>query len=67
MMWQWGYCKKQSGLGMRVDEVDGNVVLTASRTTPAPGDYIQRGEGVALVLWDQAVDAWRRGGRQWKA
>ena len=39
-----------------------SVLLTAGRMTPAPGETVQRGEGVALVLWGVALDAWKRGG-----
>ena len=38
------------------------VLLTACRMTPAPGEAVQRGEGVALVLQGVAQDAWKRGG-----
>ena len=30
------------------------------------GDNIQRGEGVAIVLFKWAVEAWKNGGCQWK-
>ena len=53
--------------GCEVYEVNGSVVLTASRTTPAQGEPVQRGEGVALVLRGLALDAWKKGGKQWKA
>ena len=44
-----------------------NVVLTAGRPVPAPGEPVQRGEGVAIVLSGPATKAWRLGGKQWKA
>ena len=47
--------------------MNGSILLTAGRPTPADGVPIQRGEGVALVLLGSALVAWRRGGRQWKA
>ena len=36
--------------GSEVYEVGGSVLLTSGRVTPASGEAVQRGEGVALVL-----------------
>ena len=43
------------------------MVLTAGRATPVQGEVVQRGEGGVLVLSGLFIDAWRHGGRQWKA
>ena len=64
MMWQWGHSK---WFGSEDYGVDRNIVLTAGRATPALGEAILRGEGVALVLRGLAVNTWKHGGRQWKA
>ena len=45
----------------------GSVLLTSGRVTATSGEAVQRGEGVALVLRGLALDAWKRGGKQWKA
>ena len=50
-----------------VYEVNGYVVLTAGRETPAQSKVVQREERVVLVLRGLAIDTWRCGGRQWKA
>ena len=42
-------------------------MLTSGRALPGEGDSFRRGEGVAIVLLDWAVEAWKSGGRQWKA
>ena len=42
-------------------------MLAAGRPVPAPGETGQRGEGVAIVLTGPAIQAWRSGGKQWKA
>ena len=44
-----------------------SVVLTFGRENPVQGDTVKRGEGVAIVLTDWAIDAWKAAGRQWKA
>ena len=44
-----------------------SVLLTAGCPVPAPGEPIQRREGVALVLTGPAITAWRAAGLQWKA
>ena len=43
--------------------MNGSVELTAGRATPAQGEHVQRGEGVALVLRGLALDARKRGGK----
>ena len=53
--------------GSEVYRVAGNVVLTSGREKPAQGDTVKRGEGVAIVLTDWEIDAWKAAGRQWKA
>ena len=45
----------------------GSVVLTSGREMPVQGDTVKRGEGVAIVLMDWAIDAWKAAGKQWKA
>ena len=47
--------------------MDGSLVLTAGRPVPEAGLVRQRGEGVAIVLAEEAVNAWRLGGKRWKA
>ena len=54
-------------LGCDVYDVAGSVVFTAGRAVPDSNDSFQRGEGVALVLFGWAIDAWKAGGQQWKA
>ena len=44
-----------------------SVVLTAGQPTPEAGEHRQRGEGVAIVLTGEAMEAWKAGGEQWKA
>ena len=53
--------------GCEVYDVGRSVVLTSGRPLPGEGDGFQRGEGVAIVLLDWAVEAWKTGGCQWKA
>ena len=62
-----GALQETRWFGSEVYKVNGSVLLTAGRMTPAPGETVQRGEGVALVLRGVALDAWKRGGKQWKA
>ena len=50
-----------------VYEVAGSTVLSSGRSLPSHGSVFQCGEGVALVLSGLAVEAWKRGGRQWHA
>jgi hypothetical protein len=52
--------------GSAVYRVSGCVVLAAGRPVPAAGETLQRGEGVALVLADVAIKAWREAGEQWR-
>ena len=47
--------------------VGDSIILAAGRPVPSPGEHLQRGEGVALVLMGPAMGAWREGGEQWKA
>ena len=42
------------------------MVLTAGRNTPAQGEIVHRGEGVALVLRGLALAGWKRAGKWWK-
>ena len=53
--------------GNDVYDVDGSLVLTAGRPVPDAGRVRQRGEGVAIVHADEAANAWRTGGKRWKA
>lgn len=62
-----GALQETKWFGSEVYEVDKSVVLTSGRNTPAQGETVQRGEGVALVLRGLALGAWRRSGKQWKA
>ena len=62
-----GALQETKWFGSEVYEVGGSVLLTSGRVTPASGEAVQRGEGVALVLRGLALDAWKRGGKQWKA
>ena len=50
--------------GNDVYRVGESIVLAAGRPVPPPGEHLQRGEGVALVLNCQAVRAWREAGEQ---
>ena len=54
-------------LGSSTYNVAINVLLTVVHPVPAPGEPIQLGEGVALVLTGPAITAWRAAGQQWKA
>ena len=42
-------------------------MLTSGRNKPADDQNHYRGEGIAIVLSDQAVMAWKASGRHWKA
>ena len=42
-------------------------MLTSGRNKPADDQNHHRGEGVAIVLSDQAVKAWKASGSHWKA
>ena len=42
-------------------------VLRSGSEKPVQGDTVKKGEGVAIVLTDWAIDAWKATGRQWKA
>ena len=52
-----GTLQETKWFGNEVYKVDGNVVWTAGRATPAQGVAVQRGEGVVLVLRGLAVNA----------
>ena len=67
MVYLWGLYRRQKWFGDNVYEVQGSVVVTAGRPTPADGEPIQHGERVALVLMGSALVAGRRGGKQWRA
>lgn len=62
-----GALQETRWFGSEVYEVGESVLLTSGRPTPATGEMVQRGEGVALVLRGSALSAWKRGGKQWKA
>ena len=61
-----GALQETKWFGREVYDVNDSVVLTSGRSTPAQGETIQRGGGVALVLRGLGLVAWRRGGKQWK-
>ena len=44
-----GALQETKWFGSKVYEVSGSVQLTSGRVTPAPGDAVRRGEGVALA------------------
>jgi len=62
-----GALQETKWFGDEVYEVNGSVLLTAGRPSPAEGMPVVRGEGVALVLDGLGLAAWKRGGKQWKA
>ena len=43
-----------------------SIELAAGHPVPKPGETLQRGEGVAIVLTGPAVRAWREAGEIWK-
>ena len=53
--------------GNAVYHVGKSIVLTAGRETPQGCQPRQRGEGVAIVLTDHVVSAWKAGGEQWRS
>ena len=53
--------------GNEMYEVDSCILLTAGRKVSVDGKMIQRDKGVALVLNGVEIDAWKHGGKQWKA
>ena len=57
-----GSLQETKWFGDNVYEVHGSVVVTAGIPTPADGEPIQQGEGIALVLMGSALAAWRHGG-----
>ena len=54
-------------MGSSVYKVGNSVVLATGRPVPGPGEPLQRGEGVAIVLSGPAVGAWREAGETWRA
>ena len=62
-----GALQETRWFGSEVYDVGDSVILTAGRSTPAQGQAVQRGEGVALVLRGLGLSAWRRGGKLCKA
>ena len=58
-----GALQETKWFGSEIYEVNDSVILTSGRSTPAQGEKVQRGEGVALVLRGLALVAWRRGGK----
>ena len=53
--------------GSAMYRVGDSIVLAAGRPVPKPGENLQRGEGVAVVLSGPALKAWKDAGEQWKA
>jgi len=53
--------------GNEVYNIDNAVVLTSGRVRPSSEDNFYSGKGVAILLLDWAVDAWKAAGSQWKA
>ena len=43
-----------------------SIVLAAGDPVPRPGETLQRGEGVAIVLTGPAMRAWREARERWK-
>ena len=62
-----GALQETKWFGCGTYEVGDSMVLTSGRSAPREGQTVQRGEGVALVLREQALAAWRLGEQQWKA
>ena len=60
-------CIRDRWYGSGVYHVGKAIVLASGRPVPPPGEPLQRGEGVALVLSGLAVRAWREAGEQWNA
>ncbi len=53
--------------GLDASRVRDSVVLSAGRDMPRTDEVKRRGEGVAIVLSDEAVRAWKESGSIWKA
>ena len=53
-----GALQETKWFGSEIYEVNDSVILTSGRSTPARGEKVQRGEGVALVLRGLALVAW---------
>ena len=62
-----GALQETKWFGCGAYQVSNSMVLSSGRCTPGEGECAQRREGVALVLRGKALEAWRRGGQQWKA
>ena len=62
-----GALQETKWFGAAEYRVGESVVLAAGRPVPTSGEPSQRGEGVAIVLSGPAIQAWRLGGKQWKA
>ena len=54
-------------MGNGVYQVGSSTVLASGRPVPGPGEPLQRGEGVAIVLCGPAVGAWQEAGETWRA
>ena len=52
--------------GNAMYRVGESIVVAAGRPVPKPGETLQRGEGVAIVLSGPAVRAWKEAGEKWK-
>ena len=52
--------------GNDIYSVDGFTVLHSGRTEPGHGQPVERGEGVAVILDEDASKAWSDGGLEWK-
>ena len=51
--------------GSNIYSVGKSVVLSTGREVLQGNQHKQRGEGVAIVLSEEAVAAWKAGGEQW--
>ena len=62
-----GALQETKWFGNATYKVGKSVIVAAGRPTPLPGQSGQRGEGVAIVLTGPAIEAWKKGGQQWKS
>ena len=53
--------------GNEMYKIRNAVVLTSGQVRPSNEAHFYKGEGVAVVLLDWAIDAWKAAGSQWKA
>ena len=53
--------------GSYVYKVAGAVVLTAGRSVPPSDEPVRRGEGLTLVLLNDAIASWQATGKQWRS